>query len=437
MTHWIRSAPLLVFLLSCLVLGGASREGVLANFVLQVVALGILGWALHRLEWRELTSSARFLLLLTIVGLCLVALQAVPISEQIWRELPGRGQLATELDLIGASPNPAFLTLSVHETIRSVVSIIPALAIGLALMACRRIPERAIAMMLVSFSIISIGIGFAQFFGGRESWLYLYEHTTRGSMVGLFANANHMATLLLIALPFTAGLVREGRNGRPRFAVELAVLGCTLFAFLAIGVVLAGSGTGYALFVPVAVASISIVWTPPRRFFFAFILPLMACAAALLVVWGDADNLMSPSTEASLTGREEIRRNTLPAVAEFFPAGTGLGTFEEVYRRYEDPQSVSRTFVNHVHNDYLELALELGAPGMLLIFALLAWWCNALRTMVSGQSYPLAWAAWIALGVMFVHSAWDYPLRTAAMSSIFAVCCVLVARPTPRHMRFL
>jgi O-antigen ligase len=426
--EWGRGIPFALFLLACLLLGGSSRDGHLANFVLQLGALGFLGWGLCRLECGSLGLPERLLLALTGLGVTIVALQAVPLPGTVWAALPGRAELASELQLLEVSPAPAFLTLSLHETIRSAVAVLPAIALGTALLASRQIPVLALACTLLAVSLLSICVGLAQFFGGSVSDWYFYDHTTRGSMVGFFANANHMATLLLVTLPFIAALVREGRARKPELAVELLVLGGALFAFVAIGIVLAGSLTGYALFVPVALASALIVWTPTRRLSTILAIPALAASAVLLVVSGDSQNVFSSEAKSSLTGREEIRRVTLPAAMDFFPAGTGLGTFEEVYRRYEDPASISRTFVNHAHNDYLELVMELGAPGLVLIALFAAWWLYTLRALTASSSSAFAWAAWIAIGVLLAHSTWDYPLRTAGLSTVLALSCVILAR---------
>ena len=41
-----------------------------------------------------------------------------------------------------------------------------------------------------------------------------------------------------------------------------------------------------------------------------------------------------------------------------------------------DPATIERTYVNHAHNDYLELALEGGIPAIVLMLLFLAWWAR-------------------------------------------------------------
>jgi O-antigen ligase len=114
--------------------------------------------------------------------------------------------------------------------------------------------------------------------------------------------------------------------------------------------------------------------------------------------------------------------------------GTGLGTFQTVYRRYENPDRVTRSYANHAHNEYVEFVLELGIAGLLLILAFIAWWATALvrvwRSEVPGAA--MARAASVAIGVVLLHSIVDYPLRTSAIAAVLGFACALLV-PAPRR----
>jgi O-antigen ligase len=115
------------------------------------------------------------------------------------------------------------------------------------------------------------------------------------------------------------------------------------------------------------------------------------------------------------------------------PFGSGLGSFLRVYRLYESPDTVTTTYVIHAHNDYAELALELGLPGVILFLLFLAWWTTAVWSVWrNGGGGPFARAASIASSAILVHSLVDFPLRTAAISACFAMCLALLTdRQTP------
>ena len=105
-----------------------------------------------------------------------------------------------------------------------------------------------------------------------------------------------------------------------------------------------------------------------------------------------------------------------------------MGSFPSVYPLYEKPEQVSAIYVVHAHNDYAEVALELGLAGVLLMLLFLAWWVAAVwRTWRTAEAGPFARAAAIASGAILVHSLVDFPLRTAAIAACFGMCLALLA----------
>ncbi len=132
----------------------------------------------------------------------------------------------------------------------------------------------------------------------------------------------------------------------------------------------------------------------------------------------------------SFESRADIWQATLELIRQSFPVGTGLGSFDSVYPLTEAPAGVRSTYVNHAHNDYLQVMLEMGVAGALLVLLFLAWWiAQVFRIWRSRLSTHYARAATIASGALLAHSIVDYPLRTAALSAIFAMCLGLMAQP--------
>src|SRR5581483_9726291 len=92
-------------------------------------------------------------------------------------------------------------------------------------------------------------------------------------------------------------------------------------------------------------------------------------------------------------------------------------------------------YVNHAHDDYLETWLELGWPGLALIAAFLAWWLvSVVRIGRNGRDddASLATAGAVVVGLLLAHSAVDYPLRTPALATLFALGCGLMVPPSSR-----
>jgi O-antigen ligase len=94
--------------------------------------------------------------------------------------------------------------------------------------------------------------------------------------------------------------------------------------------------------------------------------------------------------------------------------------------------------VPHAHSDYLEILMELGLPGLLLMAIGLAWW--ALTTlqiwrMEPGTETRLRMAASVALLAILAHSMVDFPLRTPAIATLAALCAGLMVAPTTNEFR--
>ena len=96
----------------------------------------------------------------------------------------------------------------------------------------------------------------------------------------------------------------------------------------------------------------------------------------------------------------------------------------------EDPLAVGRTYVNHAHSDFIEILLETGVPGVILVGLFLFWWGRRLIAIWRAPNVDhYARAATIASAAILAHSFVDYPLRTSAISAVFAMCLALMVQP--------
>jgi len=165
----------------------------------------------------------------------------------------------------------------------------------------------------------------------------------------------------------------------------------------------------------------------------------LACAAALAAaVVNPANNLIGQQQANVELSRQTSFALTLRAAADFFPVGSGIGSFQPVYRTQEPLGSVTTTYMNHAHSDWIEMLLETGLVGVALAALFLAWWTTRVRAIWRAEE-PDAFArgAAIASAAIMLHSLVDYPLRTAALSAVFAACVGLMsaARPFVRRSR--
>lgn len=130
--------------------------------------------------------------------------------------------------------------------------------------------------------------------------------------------------------------------------------------------------------------------------------------------------------------RSEIYSQTLMAIGEAPLAGTGLGTFESVYRSHRTGEI--RPGVLMAHNDYLELALELGIPAAaLFVFAVFALGVGCARGVwIRNRDFEFPAAGAAVCVLMGAHSLIDFSLQIPAVAVTFSfVLGVAVAQSQP------
>ena len=442
MNSRIRSYLAIVYLALCVMLGGASAAGAVANAILQGVAIVIL----LALIWsRRLVIPAEARPLAWIVGLFLVValLTLVPVPMGVWQALPYRGQIAEGLGLIGVAPASLPISLAPAATIASLLWLLPPAALFLLAVNLPWEDRRRLFGTILALAALSITLGVFQLLGGAGSRLRFYEITNEASPVGFFANINHQATLILCAIPCAAVLATHfaGRSDRSKRSGGLIIAGAFAL-FLAAGIALSGSMAGYGLFVPTAFASFLVY----RRAVAGAMSPRWTAALAVLLALFAGLALLGPVSYQTISSkygaqpasRREIAAHSVEVIGQSFPIGTGLGTFAAVYRRGADPQVATNEFVNHSHNDYLETVLELGLPGLLLLVGFLIWWFRRARQAwkIDLRGSNVARAGSVIVGIVLLHSLVDFPVRTSAIAAIVAVACAsLVAYVPPVRRR--
>ena len=74
--------------------------------------------------------------------------------------------------------------------------------------------------------------------------------------------------------------------------------------------------------------------------------------------------VLERASDLTQDDRPIFARTTIEAAIANMPIGSGLGTFVPVYAMFEKPQDASPAYVNHAHNDILEVSLETGVLGL-------------------------------------------------------------------------
>lgn len=433
----IRHYVVPIYLAACLLLGGASAAGIIANLLLQIAAIPLIGWALWQALQTRPAPQLRIPLVMLGLLVVLMLLQLIPLPPSVWTLLPGRGAVVDGYRLLGIPLPWLPLSLSPHDTLASLFWLLPAFAVFLAITMLGAFRGRAIAWAIVGVTLLSVGLGALQVIGGADGEAYIYRITNHGQAVGFFANSNHNATLLLVCIPFLAALqatlLKRAKSPRSASAIRLTI-GAT-YAVVLVGLLINSSLAGIGLALPVALTSWVLFGRQRAGIRTAMIgatLVVSLAAIVTIAVGPFGNNLFGQQTEYAELSRQTSFAVTLDAAHDYFPIGSGVGSFQPVYRTYEPLASVTPTYMNHAHSDWLEILLETGLPGMALAGMFLVWWAMRARAIwTADEPDRFAQAAVIASAAILLHSIVDYPLRTAALSAVFAACVALMSGVRP------
>ena len=419
-----------------LVCGGSSTSPLSAGIV-RLAAVPVLALAAWRMASRPTSPGAVWPLIILAAGVAVILAQLIPLPPAVWQALPGHRTAADTY--IAARLTPPWLPISLTPagTWDALLGLIPPAAMLLAMLTLNRDERRILVVAVLVIAMASVGLGILQKASGIDSPLRLYAETNPTSAVGFFANRNHQGAFLATCLPLAAYLATRwaGHGGaRAWFWIAVAA-GFAIIVFVGVatagsraGLLLVGLGAMGAVFVAARARTKSP--KPPWR-----LAALAAPAVFAVLATGLFALALDPSLEHAVQARSgpELRFSLNPQVAReglaFAPLGSGAGSFVAVYQMVEPNSGMGPAFVNHAHDDFIEVWMEAGVAGVALIAAFLAWWVAATWSALAdrrARAAALSLAGSLVVGMLLVHSLVDYPLRTPALATLFALACGLL-----------
>ncbi|OYW48291.1 MAG: hypothetical protein B7Y36_06540 [Novosphingobium sp. 28-62-57] len=429
---------LVLILVACLFGGGGVAFGV-SNLAVQIVAISAL--ALNGdAVWQFISRGPRPLVALVACSLLLPLVQLIPLPPEVWRNLPGRGLV---VEALSASGQEAWRPLTV-STARTFVAFTGLIAPFAVIVFGWRSSHHALQRVVVA----TVGVGFAsillgafQVLGQDQFGLLYPQNEMPGVLFGFFANRNSTAVFLVSCLLLLCSLPSL-RPLSPRWLAKVVAA-----VLLVTGVILTQSRTGLVLLaLPLGMVALQslVRWKERGARAQPSNLPMKAAvlAVALIAIGGGAlatlPATVSGSRIETLMARFDKAEEQRPAIWEdarfaaerYWPAGSGMGTFDEVFQIDESLENISPRRAGRAHNDYIELAIEAGPFALLIVLAWATWTLWSLWRGLSSAG-PQRWHTLASAGVLLavaLQSLLDYPLRNQTMLCLVAFAVVLLAR---------
>ena len=291
----------------------------------------------------------------------------------------------------------------------------------------------AYAFALSIFAIV-------QFFSRPDLVYWSVKPQWGGAIFGPYINHNHYAGLLEMLLPIAGAYVLALPQRHP-----LRWLGAFSVLIAFASVELSGSRGGVIALV-IESAIFVFVFGRSRLFGKRRIAAISAIAAvsgvAILMIIAPPEVLeryqtLIKSPDLTTGMRTQMAADTLHIFRDHPFIGTGLGSFETVYPRYQTvfPDRI----VEHAHNDFAELAAETGLVGLALAaLAAVIFFASAFRNIsskVTDLAGSIRLGASISCCGILLHSLSDFNLHIPANAAWFASCAAISQLPFTARRR--
>lgn len=379
-----------------------------------------------------LSTLPRSLLVLAFAALALSLLQLIPVPNSLWEALPGRAFYADALSIaLPEKGTEVFRQISLTPAASElgIYALLPALVVMLAI---GKLPSRYVLYCLYAFLFIA-------FF---QAAFALIQSATGVPGVGTYANRNHLAGMLVMALPLALGLMSSkiGRSfGRSRVSGGLRGMvgyisnvpgmnAVMLFAMcsilISLGIIFSRSRTGIAMMMLGLFLSALLfgrLMGKKKSIQLSGLILIVVTTLAIEIGLAPVVSRFGLDTAVD-DARWSIFSHAYEGLLNFFPLGSGIGSFPEVFRRFQ-PDSISG-FVNHAHNGYLEYVFEGGvfALGIIVSFIVIyiIRWVVILREEREDILYYVQIGAGISVLLLGFHEIFDFNMYIPANNLYFA-----------------
>lgn len=367
-----------LFVVLCLLVGGGTDKGIGSDLALQVLAMPfifafVMQFPSRALDWPVNAWIA------AVVGLMVVHL----------------------IPTFGLGAGPFLVTVDGGRSLDSLVMVLVWVGVFHAVTQMKSGSQAILMLYVLGGMILNFLFSFIQFAsaGFAEAAQFL-PYTLNA---GFFENENHLAALFYLSAPIIIVLAR--RIG-VRF-IEVPILAGLLgFQFVI------GSKAGLVLITFSILLSYAVL---SKRRWASWGLTTLTLAGGACLVWHFMPDWWGTGGALS---RGVFAERAAQAALDHIPFGVGFGNFQLIYPSYETSAIIVDKYVNHAHNDYLELFLEGSVAAAILIvvyFALL------FRQCFMGDLIDMQKAAVVGIMVISIHSAVDYPLRALGLGVVFAI----------------
>jgi O-antigen ligase len=377
------------------ILGGGSAPGLWTDNFLQLIVVGFSTFVLASSNGAPIERKVICFVVLIFFS---IIVQLIPLPSALISFF--RDDIFLSGRIEASKYSIEFISIGIGRTIEILFYITTLLFMFLALL--KQPLDRLHA--LIPFFLLGVMcnavVAIIQY--STDSLITSYRLLPFDVMSGFFANRNHFSSLLYTAIPF---FVYMSSYSKLRVWAILGLL-VALLVLLA-----AGSRAGALLGFSALLLSFLFIRTRTKNQ--AIVALIIICILFTYII--GIFSLLDTRNLIDVT-RAQYAITTFKGILNNGFLGIGYGNFVSAYPVYEPTQMVFRSYVNHAHNDFLEIFLEGGLSAVILIALYICMLFSRIFVIINNHFAKAAF-----LGVIFIvlHSLVDYPMRTVAVSMIF------------------
>ena len=427
-----------------------------SSSLMQIASFVLFGIWLHKAS-RETTIILESGTLLKLFGLfiILVVLQLLPMPMRLLEVIsPGSAAIYRNAgDEVSGSWYP--ISLYRQATLNELLNLLANGAVFVVVSNHYRSKEQILPLIrtivILGCLLVVVAVLQKANWNGRIYWFYPIDPSLQSRISyiwGPYINRNHFAGYLEMVIPLALGLVmytltRAGQDkGRtalrrlsslashkklPAFALSVlavVVMSGALFATLSRGGIL-GFTASTAVFVIMMRSRRSL----RRKTGVLILLGLTVAVVGLFAAWDRIESRFMDLADEKHIMRTQVWSDLTGMVRDYPVLGTGLGTFDRAFPRYQSKYST--TMFEHAENDYLEVLADTGIMGFTLAIAsgivFIVTMYRAWRSRRNSLAISFGAAGIASCLAIAVHSFTDFNLRIPANALLLTTITALTS----------
>ncbi len=372
---------------------------------------------LNRLS-KDRTSFIKISFLPLLVFLGLVCFQLFPLPEKCLSFIsPAAFSLFRDFRANSLAEFP--LSIYPEATVKLLLQFLSYLAVFFVVLnymdTLKKIKRLALAIIIC---------GFLYSFYGIIHWLAIYNPD-----FSTFTNRDHFAAYVEMIIPLGIGYTLAEVSKTRKIIIVFMVSVITLALFLSL------SRAGIISFSLGILILLALLKSKrPLKKGIGIVIALVLFLTLFLGVIGPGSlgeqlkSLLSPLSVYQ--ERLNLLKDSFKIVKDFPIFGTGLGTFGEIFQKYNT--SSKQVTWNFAHNEPMQLLVETGVLGFLLVFFFLFNYSRKIIFLWFKRNSP--YALYLTLGGMVgifsisVHSLFDFVFHVPADALLFFIILALIYR---------